>query len=288
MAAGKVCPEPDRKHRGDAKSRMHRDVEYTSQRPQSDALLVDNGELFTFLRDPVIRDACLSGKYVLVDKRIVLRSAECIGFRDGNAHIIDWSSDFLERYTLHYEWHKSTKKHLRSRVFRYAPRRSSARRNQRFDTIFNWKKVAVEAKKVSSIADISGELLQYIVGGDGPDMPNEFSAALVWLLSRAHMTVARLSERTGLSEKTIQRLRNKPGRPALRTVIALCVGLGLGPYYGERLVELAGYHLTGSEEDQCLRLILCFATGESVASCNRWLVSCGFPPLTGGNDEASE
>jgi len=235
--------------------------------------------LYMYLRYPEFKSAIDSGKYVFIDGKVVLKSKKCLRMENGRLTTIDFSDDELSKYCLRLvHIHKQI-------VYPYGPvlgRRMPGRRASAY-----CRKIPairethiVEAKKVSSLKDITKDNLFVMIGG-GQELPNNFCKALVHFMSICGVTIEQLAEETGLSEKTIQRMRNDPDRtPSLESVVAVCVGLHLNAYDSDMLLHLAGYQLTNRKIDRIYRLFLNFAYKDSVADCNDMLIRLGMDPLT--------
>lgn len=97
-------------------------------------------------------------------------------------------------------------------------------------------------------------------------------------MARVNLTVEQLAERAGVSSKTIQRMRNEAGyRPALRSLVAVCLSMNLPPYDSAQLLHLTGYVLNSSEEEQLYELLLSMCWMASMEEINNFLDSINFP-----------
>ena len=112
--------------------------------------------------------------------------------------------------------------------------------------------------------------------------PYTFGEALCKCMESGHITVMTLSERTGISERQIGRLRNNEVKDiGFRTIIALCVALGLVLDTAEKLLNLKRYTLQC--DDPYVQICKMFLQiNISVSVCNDLLQSLGFEPLTDG------
>lgn len=234
--------------------------------------------LHLYLRYPKFKQAIDSGKYVFVDGKVVLKSKKCLRMENGRLTTIDFSDEELSEYCL------SLVHILKPIGYRYRPvlgRRAPGYRSPAYRQISTARETdIVEAKKVSSLKDITKENLFMMIGG-GQEPPNNFCKALVHFMEVRGVTVEQLADETGLSEKTIQRMRNDSDRtPSLESVVAVCVGLHLDAYDSDMLLHLAGYQLTNRKTDRIYRLFLNFAFKESVKDCNDMLIRLGMDPLT--------
>lgn len=260
-----------------------------------------------------------SGKYIFLDGRIILKSKSCLRLSDSGLQISLPKSEDLTAYCSNfYRTLKGVSFGPPSRAKKVRPlrnirrdrawrghiratdipvvkiedpqgkvllvgHRTRSRYSHSLGTMHlakSWSESYEQAKKITSLKDITTSNLFLFLGG-GQEPPNNFSEALIFFMEERNITVERLADETGLSEKTIQRLRNNPEiRPTLETVIAICVGLHLDAYSGDTLVYLAGYRLTNKKCEKMYRLFINFAFKETVFECNNALIRCGLKPLT--------
>lgn len=112
--------------------------------------------------------------------------------------------------------------------------------------------------------------------------PYTLGQALCKCMEQTKVTIATLSERTGISERQITRIRNDDVKEiAFRTIIALCVALKLAQETAERLLNLRRFTLHCDEPyTQICRIFL--EVNVSVEDCNKMLKSFGMEPLTDG------
>lgn len=119
----------------------------------------------------------------------------------------------------------------------------------------------------------------YTFGG-GMEPPSTFRQTLKLYMENENISVEELAYVSGISERTIGKMRNQVGyKPMLNNVIAICIGLHLNPSYSYRLIELAGYRLTESDQDVAYRLLIDKAQEVSIEDCNRFLKRANLKPL---------
>lgn len=104
-------------------------------------------------------------------------------------------------------------------------------------------------------------------------LPSTFGDTLVAHMNRVGFTIEVLSERSGITDKTIQRCRNDSSySPSKQTVVALCVGLHLHPILARDLLTKAGIVFrNGSEEDVAYALVVDTMTQVSIYEVNETL-----------------
>ena len=117
-------------------------------------------------------------------------------------------------------------------------------------------------------------------GGKNP--PNDYLAnALTYLMDEMNIKEVDLAESTGLSEKTIQRMRNEIDyRPDIRTVVAVCIGLNLYPKFSNLLLQLAGIFPRNTDEDRAYMFLVNHYYDATVEECNDLLRRLNIKPLT--------
>jgi transcriptional regulator with XRE-family HTH domain len=113
------------------------------------------------------------------------------------------------------------------------------------------------------------------------NITDDFGSALSYLIKWRETTNEALASDSRLSVERISRLRNnKVDKPKLKTVIALCVGLGLPPIFSFKLLETAGYTLRLVNPDERMyQMILSGCSSLTISECNELLVASGCKTL---------
>lgn len=210
-----------------------------------------------------------TGRYVFAEGRMVLRSPDCVEVTAGRISIKDSIRSKLEDYCIHTE---RSRKYRTGAVPRRNPHvRYSIRRSGGF---------TVEIKNAGKFSEVSvKDWTRLIATGGGGNLPYDFGDALKLLMEEREITIEQLAETSGLSEKTISRLRSGENKPSLPTVIAICIGLSLDPFIAEQLVNIAGYSLGGKKADRAFKLILGVAYSITIFDANNFLKKMGLPIL---------
>lgn len=109
----------------------------------------------------------------------------------------------------------------------------------------------------------------------------DFKTAFSFYIENVGMSVSELSMRSGVTERTIRRYRNESRGKDIKTIVALCIGLGLCLKRSLHLINLAGLSLTPTYEHNLYFLFLCnaYCSNLTVKDCNDILVSNGYNPL---------
>ncbi len=112
-------------------------------------------------------------------------------------------------------------------------------------------------------------------------LPRSLGDTLAFHMDRLGITKEELEERSQVSAKTIQHIRNRPDmKVSLSYVVALCVGLNLDPELSDDMVAKANLRFGDSEKDTLYQLILRSMYNSTIVDCNEILVQEGYQPLT--------
>ena len=116
------------------------------------------------------------------------------------------------------------------------------------------------------------------------NLPNNFIGTLKGLMTWSDVTVEKLAEQSGISPRTIQRMRNETDYiTTFETVMALCIGMKLPPEASSFLIDTSGFKLTYSEKHIAYRFILQGYYSHSIYECNDLLAGLGVEPLGTGD-----
>ncbi len=107
-----------------------------------------------------------------------------------------------------------------------------------------------------------------------------FSQAVYGHIKRKGYNKVVFTDKTLLSEKTYDRIKNNElNNPTLETVVAICIGLELGPTYSEEILRLAGYTLNNTPQQLAYKKLIHSYRGHSIYECNEVLEALGLSPL---------
>ena len=150
-----------------------------------------------------------TGKYVFAEGRMVLRSSDCIEVTAGRISIKDSIRSKLEDYCIHVERSRKYRTNAIPRKHPGVHYRMHARPGG----------FTVEIKNAGKFSEVSvKDWTRLIATGGGGNLPYDFGDALKLLMEEREITVEQLAETSGLSEKTISRLRSGEHRAFLRSV----------------------------------------------------------------------
>lgn len=206
-----------------------------------------------------------SGKYAYVDGSIVLNSPECLQYQYGKLFLKKCVYDNPPVYCLC----------MTGRYVHSGQPRPGFHRPKPYEKGTSYH----HAAKIRSFKEVTLENVLSFTGGS-QEPPWNFGKELIRLMEERHITEEQLAELTGLSEKTIQRMRNSDERPSLRNIIALAIAMSLCLWDSLALMKYAGYELTESREDRLFRAILMCTEENSVYDCNRMLERLHMKTLT--------
>ena len=105
-------------------------------------------------------------------------------------------------------------------------------------------------------------------------LPPRADATLRMLMTQRRMTIEKLAETSGVSPRTINRLRSSTGhRAEKQTILALCFGLRLEPMLSFDLLRKFGIYLTDTPEDIMYQFVLISLYGEPLRKVNEVLAA---------------
>lgn len=108
-----------------------------------------------------------------------------------------------------------------------------------------------------------------------------FNDRIVKLMEVRRISKKQLAERTGLSDATIQSMRNDPDRQfTIESIVAVCIGLHVPVEISLPLIESSPTKFLKSEEMSAYRYVLTHCYEQEVPQVNRFLVEAGYKPLT--------
>jgi len=130
-------------------------------------------------------------------------------------------------------------------------------------------------KQIDTIKQYNQDLLAVI-----RTLPQSFSGALDALIKWSEMTEEELAWESGLSEKTIQRLRNQePDSVTIETVVQLCIGMQLPPQLSSILMRCSGNNFMMTEQHIMYQFLLGSCYTSTLDECNEMLESQNLKPL---------
>ena len=238
-----------------------------------------NDAIFETVLNQKLSKHTLSGNYVYVDSHVCLNSPKYVKPLDeGGYEMTDYARLHTDECCLAFELKVTRTNKYGEQFYRECVLYRDADSGLHFEACFSPE----DSKDVLSKANAITEQGQEIIDLKAT-LPMVFSSSLVKLMDWKGMTVEELAEKSKLSEKTIQRLRNQADYQVnMKTVIAVCIGLQLHPILSEHLIESAGLTFRYVSQEQILYRF--FITGyytHSIDECNAMLEEKGFKRLSG-------
>lgn len=112
-------------------------------------------------------------------------------------------------------------------------------------------------------------------------LPRIFTTALISLMEWKNKSVEALASDSGVSDRTIRRMRNEESyETTVESIIAICVGLQLPPEVSYALIDISTCSLNNSEKHLTYRFILNSKYTHTIYDCNALLRRLGYDPLT--------
>ena len=227
-----------------------------------------------------------TGKYIFVDKHLVLDSFKYISKNADTFCLTDYAIKHLRECCV------SIKSNYQMVLYRKpmaARRRPGSNPSGGVSPLGHAKEFTgysfIPAEHESSFEIDHSSFMDYISGGQEPPH-NSFGSALVFLMQRESITEEELSEKTGISVRTIDRLRGDKNQPSLEHVIAICIALKLSYADSELMTELAGHDISAlarrvTPAIRAYRFLIEIMRYEwTVHECNEFLRKHNLSPLT--------
>jgi hypothetical protein len=112
------------------------------------------------------------------------------------------------------------------------------------------------------------------------NLPAAFCNSFKMLMKWRGLTVEQLAEKSLVSPKTIQRMRNIPDHIwDIETIISVCIGLQLPPYISLPLMRKAGLHFKTGEKFITYAHLLATHYRSPIYEFNEYLETAGYEPL---------
>lgn len=225
-----------------------------------------------------------TGKYAFVDQHLVLDSSKYISKNADVFHLTNYAVKHLNECCASIKPNYQMVLYRKPVAARRRPGSSggvSTFGHAREFTGYSF----IPAEHESSFEIDHSSFMDYISGGQEPPH-DSFGSALVFLMQRENITEEELSEKTGISVRTIDRLRGNKNQPSLEHVIAICIVLKLSYAESELMTELAGYDISAlarrvNPAIRAYRFLIEIMRYEwTVRECNEFLIKHDLSPLT--------
>lgn len=112
------------------------------------------------------------------------------------------------------------------------------------------------------------------------NMPRDFVKSLDYLLEWNEMSQVELAEKSGLSARTITKIKEPNHQQTIKTVVALCIGMRLPYILCVELIKVAGLSFNFSNDNHVAYSTLLLGYGSmTIWECNDLLIQRGVEPL---------
>ena len=236
--------------------------------------------LFEYATNMDLRRILDSGKYLYVDSHYCLNSPRYIQYNEqGNAELTDYANSHIDECCLVFDLGASKNKEYGKQYYTECILYKHAASQYNVEAKF--KHNAQNDKVEQTAATIfSDEIKETKAMYD--KLPSCFSEALIMLMKWRGISERELADACLVDEKTIQRMRTGKST-ALRSIIAVCVGLQLPPTISTELVRKAGHTLVGDTDRIALSHILSCYYKNSIYECNELMEAADLQPLSGAS-----
>ena len=223
-----------------------------------------------YRRDSRFRSCIDSGLYQYVDDHFCRTESRFVYRRDGELHLTAYAKAHMDECCLIFSLHS-------------------------IDPAFLYREGRLQKEAVPgrTVAEYEGEscetdfyaAAQQIAGIMG-ELPGSPCGTLKVHMERRNITLEALVAKSGVSSRTIARLRNDPEfRPTKPNAIAICIGLQLEPMLQRDWLSKLGIVMSSSTSDVYIELLMSSLYKQPLSVFNEKLEKHGYPPLSRGLDQ---
>lgn len=232
--------------------------------------------VFQSISNSQLKASLKSGHYVFVESHFCLNLEKYIVFDErGRPHLTPYARNHVDECCLIFDYVTDTQEtperemHPLFDFALYRDANSGIVYEAHFSNQNNIKQVELIKERTQEIYNLSQQL------------PNSFSGAVAYLIEYSELTIETISERSLLSEKTIQRMKSDYQNydPSLETIVQFCIGLKLPPELSALLFERSSKRLTNNQKHLTYQFLLNSCYISSLFDCNEILEAQGFKRL---------
>ena len=236
--------------------------------------------LFEYATNANLRSLLDSGKYLYVDSHFCINDPKYIYQDDyGYANLTDYARRHIDECCLIFDVKASPNKYgvnyyKEAVLFRDVA--SDKLVEVKFSDSDNNKSIEKNAKELMLFGGMASQIANI-----QRTLPTTFGDTLVSHMKRLNITEEELAQKSLVSPKTIQRMRNDfDYNSKLGTVIAVCIGLQLPPPLSLDMVAKAGHSFRpGDQKHVIFQMLLMTKFQSSIYECNEILVACEYKTL---------
>ena len=228
-----------------------------------------------FQKDASFRRCMDSGNYQYIDGHFCRASPQFVFWRGEELHLTQYARSHMDECCLVFSvrYHAAGYRYQKGTLLREAvePRKTVEFSGQDY--------------LLPDLMEESTRLFSII-----NNLPMSPAKTLAAHMDREHITVEGLVAKSGVSSRTISRLRDEENlyTPKKEAAIAICIGLHLEPLLSRDWLTKVGTPLTTSKKDVFYELILRSMYMQPVSAVNSQLGEYGLPPLSKCQDELDE
>ena len=223
-----------------------------------------------FKRDSRFRECISSGLYQYVDDHFCLVDTRYVYRRNGTLHLTTYAKGHMDECCLIFS--------LKSTGPEYIYREGTLQK----EVVENRRAADFEGDRYDTDFFAIAQNLAGIIR----DLPGSPCGTLKTHMDRRKVTVESLVAKSGVSERTIRRLRSEPEfRPSKSNAIAICIGLQLEPVLQKDWLNKLGIMMSASATDIFYELLMGSLYKQPVSVFNEKLMEHGYPPLSRGVEE---
>jgi len=237
--------------------------------------------LYEYATNQEFRSLLDSGKYLYVDAHFCINDTKYIR-RDANgyAQLTDYAKQHIDECCLIFDVRARANNrfgvsyYTECVLFRDAA--SDKFIEVKFSSSVQNRTTEARAEEFRRIGEEAREISGIIRG-----LPSTFGDTIIAHMDRLGCTEESLAERSLVSAKTIQRMRNDLRySPKLGTVVAICIGMQLHPEFSMDLIGKAGFSFKPFDEEHVIyRILLNTKYQCSIYECNEILRTNSCKPL---------
>lgn len=218
-----------------------------------------------------------TGKYTRVDKHIVVNDKNYIYYDEyGNEKLTIYARNNIEKCCIpfEYEYNNSNKYYKESNSF--------CRTNNKNKE--NIERIGIPDEYFySKNPSVENFLKDFIFVKDELEkMPTTFGETIKYVMKNRNITIEQAVERTGLSMRTINRLRSDKEKCSLESILAIIIGLKLPKIIGDELLRKAGYDIRTNNEEFIFYNLIYELKIISIEKANEIRLSMNKSPLSNG------
>ncbi len=228
-----------------------------------------------YIENPRFAALIDTGRYQYVEGHFCIRDAAYVAFdSNGNARLTDYARSHIDECCLTFvvQNHRPTRQHSEGLFLR---EEASILTNIGLAAASITQNVELSATQCLALIKEAHKINQIRVS-----LPSRFTDTLTLHMKRLNITREKLEERSGLSIRTITRMRNDECfAKTMRQVVALCIGMNLEPELSTDLIGKSGQQFMQTDEHALYSLLLRTMYSCSIFVCDAILQKAGITPL---------